>query len=60
MTTDKIELGYVEGDICNREACKGIIKEREVEGCTCHLNPPCSSCMEPRGYCDTCGWEDEE
>jgi len=60
-----IEFGYIEGEICNREhdgkLCKGVIEERDKNPCTCHLGmPPCGACVELRGYCDKCGWEDEE
>lgn len=53
-------LGYVFGEICNREGCKGVIDEydRETE-CSCHINPPCASCTANRGYCPECGWEAE-
>jgi hypothetical protein len=54
-------IGYEECDICNRNGCTGIIREREKEPCYCHTgNPPCSACTEPRAYCDECGWDDKE
>ncbi|MEG0281209.1 MAG: hypothetical protein RR686_18320 [Morganella sp. (in: enterobacteria)] len=54
------KYGYVEGDICLRSGCKGVVKERPVETCSCHINPPCGACTSPRGYCETCGWEESE
>lgn len=50
--------GYVKGEICNRDGCKGIIEENEKEGsCSCHNNPPCSYCTTPSEYCPECGWD---
>lgn len=49
--------GFEEGDSCNRNGCDGIIVVDDVEGCTCHLFPPCSSCTDPsRIHCNTCNW----
>ena len=56
----KTEFGYSAGEVCNRNDCAGIIKERPVENCSCHINPPCSSCTEPRGYCPVCDWDERE
>lgn len=28
-----------------------------VEGCYCHLSPPCHKCTDNRLTCDDCGWE---
>jgi hypothetical protein len=55
-------LGYEEGDVCGRDGCTGIIEEREVENCSCHISPPCAQCVEDRTYCPECGWrgKDEE
>jgi len=52
-----VEFGLYEGDVCNRNSCKGVIEEHPVENCSCHINPPCSACTEPREYCPECGWE---
>lgn len=54
------EINYEEGEICNRNGCKGIIKCYEKDTCSCHINPPCSSCTEPRAYCETCKWDELE
>ena len=49
--------GVLKGDICNREGCQGVIDEYEGDGsCSCHINPPCSYCVESREYCPLCGW----
>jgi hypothetical protein len=55
-----MKFGYCEGDVCGRSNCKGLLKEHDVENCSCHINPPCGSCTAPRGYCETCGWEESE
>lgn len=53
-------IGTEAGDICNRKGCKGIIEEREKGDCSCHINPPCSACTEPRAYCLICDWDEAE
>lgn len=51
-------VGLVFGEICNRKGFKGIIDEYDrEEACSCHVNPPCSSCTTNRGYCPECAWE---
>jgi len=52
------DLGYLKGDLCNREGCIGIIDEFEKDGCcTCHTgHPPCSYCTTDASYCPVCGW----
>lgn len=52
------KIGYFEKDRCNRDSCAGMIRLHPVENCSCHINPPCPSCLSPLGYCDTCGWEE--
>ena len=54
------KYGYMEGDICLRSGCKGMVKEHPVENCSCHISPPCGACTSPRCYCETCGWEESE
>ena len=44
-------------DLCNRNGCAGIINERPVENCRCHICPPCHACTESRVFCPECGWE---
>ena len=52
--------GREEGDRCGRDGCCGIIMTRPVEDCTCHLHPPCGSCVSPREYCPECGWDSRD
>ncbi|NIH18373.1 hypothetical protein [Morganella morganii] len=54
------KYGYMEGDICLRSGCKGMVKEHPIENCSCHISPPCGACTSPRCYCETCGWEESE
>lgn len=56
----RTEYGYAAGDICHRNNCKGVIKEFEVENCSCHINPPCGACTEDRAYCPECDWHGKD
>jgi hypothetical protein len=50
--------GYEKGDICNRDGCDGILDEHHSDGCcSCHVNPPCSHCVEDRSYCTKCHYD---
>ena len=61
MTAKNETIGYCKGETCNRNDCKGIIKEYEKKGCcSCHINPPCGYCTEPNAYCEACGWDAKE
>jgi len=56
-----IEIGYLKGETCNRGGCIGIIDEYEKEGsCSCHINPPCSYCVNSSEYCPACEWDGRE
>lgn len=52
--------GIYEGETCNRDGCVGVIETRKVEGCSCHISPPCSACTSPRNYCNKCEWDESE
>jgi hypothetical protein len=53
-------LGYLEGEQCNRDGCKGIIVQNSSDGsCSCHISPPCSTCCNTSQYCEECGWDNE-
>jgi len=54
-----VEPGYLFGEKCGREECTGVIglHDSELDGCSCHINPPCSYCTESREYCPECDWE---
>ena len=48
-----------EGENCPK-CKKGIMIPGEVENCSCHINPPCSACVNTPMVCDKCGYEEEE
>lgn len=53
-------LGFPEeGDRCPEKGCTGHIDYPPPENCSCHINPPCSSCVNRVLTCPVCGWEDE-
>ncbi len=53
-------LGFPEeGDKCAENNCKGVLLYPKVQGCSCHINPPCSACTNNMLVCPECGWEDE-
>ena len=56
-----MEEGYEANDICGRNGCNGVLKQKDIEGgCSCHINPPCSYCETPKEYCPECGWDAQE
>ena len=30
----------------------------DVENCSCHINPPCSACVNNQAECKDCGWQE--
>lgn len=53
--------GYEKEEVCNRDGCIGIIKEKDLDGgCSCHINPPCGYCTTPKEYCPNCNWDAEQ
>lgn len=52
--------GFCEGDTCERDGCAGVIAMHRPENCSCHINPPCSACTAPRGYCPECDWQEAD
>lgn len=52
------EMGIEEDDICNRNGCLGVLCMEREGSCSCHINPPCSACVDARPVCDKCGWEE--
>ena len=50
------DFGTEAGAVCWRDGCDGVIVERPVEKCSCHLSPPCSGHSEPREWCPECEW----
>lgn len=62
MTTDYTvtEPGDMEGHICNRDGCKGVIELLPVEDCSCHISPPCGACVGQKATCPECDWMSED
>ena len=48
-----------EGDKCTALLCPGVLEWAEVEGCGCHINPPCNACVDNPLVCGECGQEYE-
>lgn len=38
----------------------GTMQFGPVEGCSCHISPPCHTCVSQPLKCDNCGWEQAE
>lgn len=55
-----MNIGFCEGDTCNRNGCQGVIDMYPSENCSCHLNAPCSACTAPRNFCPECDWEEAD
>lgn len=54
-----MKAGAEEGKRCGRLnddgfACDGTMGFREVEGCSCHISPPCGACVDNPLLCDVC------
>lgn len=49
-----------EGDDCRFNDCNGALTFGPVEGCSCHINPPCGACVDNPLVCDHCGDEPVE
>ena len=58
MSTN-LQHGTVEGVICARDGCEGVLHIPPVENCSCHINPPCAACTDNLLACPECGWEEE-
>lgn len=56
------DCGYEEGSVCGRNGCSGVIEIMAPDNCSCHVCPPCASCVAPREFCPECDWraKDEE
>lgn len=44
-----------EGDKCLSKDCNGTFEIGKVEGCDCHINPPCGACTDQEITCSVCG-----
>ncbi len=59
-TSERLELGYAEGDACNRNGCAGVIDTHPSENCSCHISAPCWSCASLRNFCPECDWQEKD
>jgi hypothetical protein len=65
MTGDGDMIEPEEGGTCRHNDCSGVyelVKEDDRMGCSCHINPPCSTCVNMTIECTKCHdrpWEDE-
>jgi len=47
-----------EGERCPQAFCQGYMQLVAPENCSCHINPPCSNCVnEFNVRCTECGFE---
>ena len=53
-------VGHEEGDVCGVNGCQGILGFNPVDNCSCHINPPCSQCVNNPLVCLECGREADE
>lgn len=54
------EPGDMEGHICNRDGCRGILEVVPVENCSCHISAPCPGHENQILTCPECDWSSEE
>ena len=52
-------IEFEEGDDCPIVSCTGVGKIQEPENCSCHINPPCPSCVNCIIYCNECGFTND-
>ncbi len=52
--------GHTEGEAWGRDGCPGTIVLRPAENCSCHIAPPCSSCVERLHHCPVCDWLEDQ
>lgn len=58
---------FKEGQACplamvgdDTKPCPGKLVLAPSENCSCHISPPCGSCLERVLTCDVCAWEVED
>lgn len=52
-------MNYQEGNECP-ECTVGKLEYLSVENCYCHIEPPCSNCVDNPLACGECGWEEDK
>lgn len=53
MLTDSV-FSVQEDQACVDPFCSGIYRFVLQSPCSCHINPPCSACVEAPLICDRC------
>jgi hypothetical protein len=56
---EEVIAGIEEGFPCLQEGCRGVMELAPSKNCSCHINPPCASCVNAGYICGACGWETE-
>ena len=51
---------FEEGERCPMDGCTGQLMFRAGDNCSCHISPPCGSCVDAPLTCHFCGWEVED
>lgn len=59
QSSEQSTVGIEEGDVCGRDSCPGTMEYRRQGECTCHLSPPCGSCVDQILTCTECDFEVE-
>jgi len=54
---EEVVAALEEGSPCPQRDCGGVMKNAPSKNCSCHTNPPCSSCVDAGHVCGLCGWE---
>ena len=56
-----IDIVPSEGDKCRYSDCNGLFEYIREGQCACHINPPCSNCVDAPLVCNKCGeYADED
>lgn len=57
----RIYTRKTEGDKCTYSDCDGMFEYIREGQCSCHISPPCSSCVDAPLICNKCGeYSDED
>ncbi len=54
------EVELEEGSPCPQPDCSGHMEVAPSKNCSCHISPPCGSCVDAGYVCDTCKWESSD
>lgn len=56
----RIHTRKTEGDKCVHSDCDGLFEYIRQGQCSCHISPPCSSCVDAPLVCNKCGEYSED